>query len=422
MTNPTSNFGWVMPSPTSLVTNLPADFNTFGQAVDTSMAELKGGTTGQVLSKTSATDMDFTWVTTDDANAIQNAIVNAKGDLIAASANDVPAIISVGNNGETLVADSSTSTGLRYQGSMAAAKNAIINGNFDIWQRGTTSGSAGYQTADRWFENATASTTFAQESTIVPDGSRYSFKMTAGATAQMIVQQAIETLNSLPFANKTVTASALVSASVSTGMSVNLFYSTSVDVAAGGSWTQITATSGGTATAVSGSFVKLSGVYSVPSTAKSIMMQVQTTATVASGVIVYVAQAQLELGSVPTTFTRAGGTIQGELAACQRYYWRGTGPSNTPYGGGVSWSGTKAYINVQFPITMRVSPTSIDFSSLYISNPGLSSIAVTNVTQVSGGTFANVLEATVASGATGGSFYTLQNNGASGFLGLNAEL
>lgn len=63
MANPTTNFGWVMPTSASLVTNLPADFNTFGQAVDTSMAQLKGGTTGQVLSKTSATDMAFTWVT-----------------------------------------------------------------------------------------------------------------------------------------------------------------------------------------------------------------------------------------------------------------------------------------------------------------------------------------------------------------------
>ncbi len=54
-----------MPTSASLVTNLPADFNTFGQAVDTSMAQLKGGTTGQILSKTSATDMDFTWITND---------------------------------------------------------------------------------------------------------------------------------------------------------------------------------------------------------------------------------------------------------------------------------------------------------------------------------------------------------------------
>jgi hypothetical protein len=65
MTNPTSNFGWQMPTPTDLVTDLPADFEVFGQAVDTSMADLKGGTTGQILSKATNADMDFTWITND---------------------------------------------------------------------------------------------------------------------------------------------------------------------------------------------------------------------------------------------------------------------------------------------------------------------------------------------------------------------
>jgi hypothetical protein len=65
MTNPTSNFGWQMPTPTDLVTDLPADFEVFGQSVDTSMADLKGGTTGQILSKATNTDMDFTWITND---------------------------------------------------------------------------------------------------------------------------------------------------------------------------------------------------------------------------------------------------------------------------------------------------------------------------------------------------------------------
>ena len=114
MTNPTSNFGWQMPTATDLVTDLPADFAVFGQAVDTSMADLKGGTTGQVLAKATATDMDFTWVTTDDTNAIQNAIVDAKGDLIAASAADTPARLAVGTNGQILQADSTTATGLKW--------------------------------------------------------------------------------------------------------------------------------------------------------------------------------------------------------------------------------------------------------------------------------------------------------------------
>jgi hypothetical protein len=104
-----------MPTASDLVTDLPADFETFGQAVATSMADLLGGTTGQVLSKASNTDMDFTWVTSDDANAIQNAIVDAKGDLIAASAADTPARLAVGANNTMLVADSTTATGLAYK-------------------------------------------------------------------------------------------------------------------------------------------------------------------------------------------------------------------------------------------------------------------------------------------------------------------
>jgi hypothetical protein len=114
MANPTTNFGWVMPTATDLVTDLPADFNVFGQAVDTSLAQLKGGTTGQVLSKTSATDMAFTWVAQDDSNAIQNAIVDAKGDLIGATAADTPARLAVGTNGQVLTADSTAATGLAW--------------------------------------------------------------------------------------------------------------------------------------------------------------------------------------------------------------------------------------------------------------------------------------------------------------------
>lgn len=57
-----------MPTATDLVTDLPADFEVFGQAVATSMADLLGGTTGQILSKTSNTDMDFTWTTPSAAD------------------------------------------------------------------------------------------------------------------------------------------------------------------------------------------------------------------------------------------------------------------------------------------------------------------------------------------------------------------
>ena len=57
-----------MPTATDLVTDLPADFEVFGQAVATSMADLLGGTTGQILAKNSATDMDFVWIANDQGD------------------------------------------------------------------------------------------------------------------------------------------------------------------------------------------------------------------------------------------------------------------------------------------------------------------------------------------------------------------
>jgi len=110
----TSAFGWETPDDTDLVKDGAAAIRTLGNSIDTSMSELKGGTTGQVLSKTSNTDMDFTWVAQDDSNAIQNAIVDAKGDLIAATAADTPARLAVGTNFAFLQADSSTATGLLW--------------------------------------------------------------------------------------------------------------------------------------------------------------------------------------------------------------------------------------------------------------------------------------------------------------------
>jgi hypothetical protein len=115
-----------MPTNTDLVKDLPADFEVFGQAVDTSLMDLKGGTTGQVLSKASNTDMDFTWVAQDDSNAIQNAIVDAKGDLISATAADTPArLASSGVNGDVLTVDTTTATGLKWAASSSGSMTLI---------------------------------------------------------------------------------------------------------------------------------------------------------------------------------------------------------------------------------------------------------------------------------------------------------
>jgi hypothetical protein len=115
MATVTPNFNWPVPTSTDLVKDGATAIEALGDSIDASLVDLKGGTTGQVLSKTSATDMDFTWVTSDDANAIQNTIVDAKGDLIAATAADTPARLAVGANDSMLVGDSTAATGLAYK-------------------------------------------------------------------------------------------------------------------------------------------------------------------------------------------------------------------------------------------------------------------------------------------------------------------
>lgn len=110
----TTNFNWTTPADTDLVKDGAAAIRTLGNGIDTSFVDLKGGTTGQVLSKNSNTDLDFTWVAQDDSNAIQNAIVTTKGDLIAATGNATPARLGVGTNGYVLTADSTASTGVAW--------------------------------------------------------------------------------------------------------------------------------------------------------------------------------------------------------------------------------------------------------------------------------------------------------------------
>lgn len=136
----TSNFGWTTPADTNLVKDGAAAIRTLGNGIDTSFVDLKGGTTGQVLSKASNTDLDFTWAT--DASGIPATIFDAKGDLIAASAADTAARLAVGANGTVLTADSAETTGVKWAtpstpaqsftsiatGSLPAAASLTISG------------------------------------------------------------------------------------------------------------------------------------------------------------------------------------------------------------------------------------------------------------------------------------------------------
>ena len=127
MPTTTPNFGWSVPVSTDLVKDGATAIELLGDSIDASLVDLKGGTTGQVLAKASGTDMDFSWVAQDDSNAIQNAIVDAKGDIIAATANDTPARLAVGANDTVLTADSSTATGLKWAAPASSGGWTLIN-------------------------------------------------------------------------------------------------------------------------------------------------------------------------------------------------------------------------------------------------------------------------------------------------------
>lgn len=133
----TSNFGWTTPADTDLVKDGAAAIRTLGDGIDTSLLDLKGGTTGQVLSKNSNTDLDYTWVTpnvgditevqagtgisvadgTGPIPVITNTVAtefDAKGDLIVGTGSDTFDRLAVGTNGHTLVADSAETSGLKW--------------------------------------------------------------------------------------------------------------------------------------------------------------------------------------------------------------------------------------------------------------------------------------------------------------------
>jgi hypothetical protein len=170
---------------------LPADFEVFGQAVDSSMADLLGGTTGQILAKNSNTNMDFVWIANDQGDitgvtagtgisgggtsgavTITNSMateITAKADLIVGTGNAAFDNLPVGADGTVLTADSTVSpTGLKWatpsSGGMTLISTTTLTGSSVTL--GTISGA--YNELQLWIENFDPST--AARFRIAPNG------------------------------------------------------------------------------------------------------------------------------------------------------------------------------------------------------------------------------------------------------------
>ena len=144
----TTNFGWETPDDTDLVKDGAAAIRTLGSAIDTSLVDLKGGTSGQILSKNSNTDMDFAWITnvvgditevvagtwlsgggSSGSVTLTNTVAtefDAKGDLVVGTGADSFDNLPVGTNGYVLTADSTTATGLKWAASSAKVVQIVV--------------------------------------------------------------------------------------------------------------------------------------------------------------------------------------------------------------------------------------------------------------------------------------------------------
>ena len=298
-----------------------------------------------------------------------------------------------------------------------ANTNYIINGAFDIWQRGT-SFSGNVYCADRWYGGNNPSAI--SRSTDVQSGFNYSLDITG---ANHLLGHRIEAAEASKLTGKTVTLSFYakslsgtnsMTAAIGTPSAIDNFAISNIEytssaIAITSSWARYSVTFSALSANISkGLFIYL---YRNGSTS--------TDRTLITGV-------QLQAGSTLTDFHRAAPTLQGELAACQRYYYRQTATapySIFGYGNGMGSSSTE--FGVPFPVTMRAIPTSMDSSNIGGGTPGVITLNPSSLSFQSGksGTTIGSVSLTSTNNAASGSFVFLwANNTTSAYLGFSAEL
>jgi hypothetical protein len=386
------------------------------------------------------------------ATMVPKSIVDAKGDLIGATANDTPARLAVGTNGQVLTADSTTATGLAWATAAAgsntfyAGKNKIINGDFFVNQRAFTSTTAAGYTFDRWRHGAAGGTVTTTAQTFTAgtapvagyEGKNFIQQATTGQSAAgdySFIGQGIEGVRT--FAGQTVTVSFWAKAATGTpkvGVTLRQVFGT------GGSTTVSTADAG---QAITTSWARYSSTITLPSiSGKTIaggddlldlLINTSTGSTLAAlgwsniGIqnsTIAVWGLQVEAGSSATSFTTASGSIGGELALCQRYYQRyGNGIIYEPLGSGYNISTTTMSAMISYEVRMRTTPTVTGQATGYAVYflGGVSTTTAIALDRI--GADKVMLIATVASGLTAGQGSQLLVNGVGGgFIELSAEL
>ena len=415
MATTTTNFGWDIPQSTDLVKDGATAIAALGQDIDTALVDLKGGTSGQILSKASNTDLDYTWITND------------VGDITAVTAGT--GITGGGTSGAVTVSFDQANYG---GGQFAAGKNKIINGDFGVWQRGTsfslTTGTDLF-CADRFKAqcNFTAGTATASQQTFTAGTApvagyegQYFARIACGSTSTYATfNQKIEDVRT--FAGQTITVSAWVRASGTATIQMSAVQS----FGTGGS---SAVTTYGSSQSLTSSWVRYTQTLTIPSisgktigTGSALHIYLEYGGTLGSqnldmwGV-------QVEAGSTATPFQTATGTKQGELAACQRYYWRSGGSQSL----GVGYVGSTTTFDylVNLPVPMRAAATFATNSgtSYFYLGVGGGSAGATNSNTFFNSTNMNAVSRFTGTGFTVGQAGIVQTNNAAAYMEASAEL
>ena len=330
-----------------------------------------------------------------------------------------------------------------------AGKNAIINGDFYVNQRGfTTTTTSGTYGLDRfkYFYTGGTSTYSVQQFTpgAAPvsgyEATQYARLVTTGQSAAgdyTFLTQVSE--NPRLFAGQTVTFSFWAKAASGTpkvSFEFTQYFGT------GGSPSATVNTYGGQAT-LSTSWARYSLTFAVPSisgktfgtTANTAFTQLTMWVSAGStydsrtGTLGIQSNTfdiwgwQIENGNVATPFTTSTGTIQGELAACQRYYYKAISTSiYGPLGVGMATSGTACLINHNLPVTMRATPTYAGSSIAVLGSTG-SAISIATTALWYANPYQVVTTNTVSTGLTAGNGTIMTgSNFAAGYVEFIAEL